>query len=66
MSKPDKPTLFYADPVDEDGNVIATARMTIKPNPWIGDAVKIPHSELALEGLPTIHAKMPEPEPDDA
>lgn len=56
----DKPPVFYADPVDEDGNVIATAHMTIKPNPWTGPAVKVPHSELALEDLPTIHIKMPE------
>lgn len=39
---------FYADPVDEHGNVIGHAEVTILRSPWPMRAVKIPASEIAL------------------
>lgn len=54
---PEKPRweVFFADPVDEDGNVIAKASLEVTHCPN-GDAVavKVPHSELGLEDMRTI------------
>ena len=47
--------VFYADPVDEHGNVIATASMSITHSSGRPAVVtKVPHSELAHEDMPTI------------
>ena len=57
----EKPTLFYADPVDGDGNVIATAslKITSATGCFEGlEAVKVPHSEIVLdEDTPTIRVR---------
>jgi hypothetical protein len=45
----DSPHGFYADPVDEDGNVIAHAEMRLWAS-WCGEIpmVKVPSSEMVL------------------
>ena len=49
--------IFYADPVDEDGNVIGTATFSVTSTMGPARATKVPHSELAHEDLPTIHVR---------
>jgi hypothetical protein len=49
--------VFYADPVDEDGNVIATAKLEVTYSGGPARATKVPHSELAIEDAPTIHVR---------
>lgn len=56
--------VFYADPVDEDGNVIATARVSVTYSNGTARATKVPHSEMAVEGMPTIRVRE-EDFPDD-
>lgn len=60
----EKPVVFIADPVDEDGNVIGTASMQLTSS-LTGplDVVKIPHDEMALDD-DAFHIRMPDP--DDA
>jgi hypothetical protein len=50
--------VFYADPVDEDGNIIGTAFMSALRTPW-GDyaPVKIPHDEIVLDPEFTIRVR---------
>jgi hypothetical protein len=50
---------FYADPVDDDGNVIGTAWMGPLKTPW-GEITptKVPHDEIVLDLENTIRAKL--------
>jgi hypothetical protein len=48
MDEHEELTGFYADPVDEDGNVIGTAHFEITHSLWPIKTVKIPASEMAL------------------
>jgi hypothetical protein len=52
---------FYADPVDEDGNVIAHVEWMEVRASWLPDPirmVKVPHDEIVLDPGSTIHAKL--------
>ena len=63
----EEPTVFYADPVDEDGNVIGTASFVITDSNPPMRAVKVPASEIVLDAENTIHVRVEEPrdEPTD-
>lgn len=58
MDEP-KIEVFYADPVDADGNVIGTATLTNVRGPWGPiTPVKVPYDEIVLDPETTIHAKL--------
>lgn len=46
----DQPQGFYADPVDEDGNIIGHVTNFRVTTSWAGEIpmTKIPHDEMAL------------------
>lgn len=62
--------VFYADPVDADGNVIGTVNLdSAKVHCSWTDSVrvtKVPASEIVLDPETTIYAKVPERKDDDA
>lgn len=59
MNEPsEKPTLFYADPVDADGKKVATATFRVTHSPWPMDVVKVPASEIVLDPETTIRADL--------
>lgn len=49
--------VFYADPVDEAGNVIGTAKLTITRSPYPVTVAKIPYYELGVDNTPTIRVR---------
>jgi hypothetical protein len=61
MAEQPKVEIFFADPVDEDGNVIGRATMGDVQTPW-GPAkpVKIPYDEIVLEPGNTIRVELDE------
>lgn len=59
-----KVEVFYADPVDENGNVIGHVGEFTVTTPWGSvEPVKVPHDEIVLDPETTIRAKAPPPKP---
>jgi hypothetical protein len=54
------PQGFFADPVDDDGNVIGTVTNMRVTTSWAGEIpmTKIPHAEMALDPETTLHVRL--------
>jgi hypothetical protein len=50
--------VFYADPVDEDGNVIAHVDFKITGSTFPAKAIKVPASEIVLDPENTIRVDL--------
>jgi hypothetical protein len=61
----DEPQGFYADPVDEDGNVLAHVTNMRVTTSWAGEIpmTKIPYDEIVLDPETTLRVRLDE---DDA
>jgi hypothetical protein len=52
-------TAFYSDPVDQDGNVLATVRFSITDSTWGPiKTVKVPNGEIVTDPENTIRVDL--------